>query len=127
MSKKKNEIETNALRYCWQQTVQCHILVELVSGEKRKYLNGRKVHDIRYECESKRNVCKRGSKSKEETGGGKWASLKWSKVGSILKMRPTILCTSNIPSYFEETGVVSKGSAKHVQCMVVTTPGLVIS
>ena len=116
----------NALRYCQRQTMQHHILVEPVSGERRKYLNGHKVHDIGYKCKSKRNVCERGSKSKEETRDGKWASLKRSKVESVLKMRPTILCTSNIPSYFEETGGVGKGSAKHIQHVAVTTLGLVI-
>ena len=56
VSKKKNKIETNAIRYCQQQTAWCCILVELVSGEKRKYLNGCKVHNVGYEHESKRNV-----------------------------------------------------------------------
>ena len=90
-------------------------------------MNGHKVHDVGYICESKRNVCKRGSKSKEETRDGKWASLRWSKVESVLKMRLTILCTSNIPSYFEETGAVGKGSTKCIQHVAVTTLGLVIS
>ena len=43
---------------------------------------------------------------------------------SILKMRLTILYTSNIPSYFEETGAVSEGSTKHVQRVAVMTLGL---
>jgi len=65
--------------------MQCCILVELVSREKRKYLNGHKVHNVGYERESMRNVCERGSKSKEETRDGKQASLKQSKVESVLK------------------------------------------
>jgi len=66
----------------------------------------------------------RRSKSKEETGHGKWANLRWSRSGEHMKMKPTILFTFNIPSHFEETGVVGEGSAKHVQCVAVMTPGL---
>jgi len=39
-------------------------------------------------------------------------------------MKPTILFTFNIPSHFEETGAVGEGSAKRIQCVAVTTPGL---
>ena len=66
MSKKKNEIETNTMRYCQQQTMRCRILVELVSREKRKYLNGRKVHNVGYERESRRNGCREGLNLKKK-------------------------------------------------------------
>jgi len=41
-----------------------------------------------------------------------------------MKTKLMILFTFNIPSYFEETRVVGKGSAKRIQCVVVTTLGL---
>jgi len=68
MSKKKNEIKTNAMRYCQRQTVRHCRLVELVSGERRKYLNGCEVHNIRYERESKRNGCRGGLNLKKKPG-----------------------------------------------------------
>jgi len=58
----------NASRYCQQQTTWRHILVEPVSGENRKYLNGRKVHDIGYEHKSKRNGCREGLNLKRKLG-----------------------------------------------------------
>jgi len=69
----------------------------------------------------------RRSKSKEETGHGEWANLRRSRSGECTKMKPMILFTFNIPSYFKETGVVGKGSAKRIQHVAVTTPGLDIS
>jgi len=66
----------------------------------------------------------RRSKSKEETGHGERANLRQSRSGEHTKTKPTILFTFNIPSYFEETGAVGKGSTKRVQCVAVTTPGL---
>jgi len=66
----------------------------------------------------------RRSKSKEETRHGKWANLRQSRSGEHTKTKPTILFTFNIPSYFEETGAVGKGSAKRVQRVAVTTLGL---
>jgi len=41
-----------------------------------------------------------------------------------MKAKPMILFTFKIPSYFKETGVVGKGSAKCIQCVAVMTPGL---
>jgi len=69
----------------------------------------------------------RRSKSKEETGHGKRANLRRSRSGEHTKTKPTILFTFNIPSYFEETRAVGKGSTKRVQRVAVTTPGLDIS
>jgi len=69
----------------------------------------------------------RRSKSKEETGHGERAILRRSRSGEHTKTKPTILFTFNIPSYFEETGVVGKGSAERIQRVAVTTPGLDIS
>jgi len=68
MSKKKNEIKTNTIRYCWRQTMRHCRLVEPVSGERRKYLNGHEVHDIGYKCESKRNGCRGGLNLKKKPG-----------------------------------------------------------
>jgi len=61
------------------------------------------------------------------TGHGERANLRQSRSGERTKTKPTILFTFNIPSYFEETGAVGKGSAKRVQHVAVTTPGLDIS
>ena len=69
----------------------------------------------------------RGSKSKEETGDGKQANLRRSRSGKCTKMKPTILFTFNIPSHFEETGAVSKGSTERIQHVAVMTLGLDIS
>ena len=66
----------------------------------------------------------RRSKSKEETGYGEQVNLRRSRSGECTKMKPTILFTFNIPSYFEETGAVGEGSTKRVQRVAVTTPGL---
>jgi len=101
---------------------------ELVSREKRKYLNGRKVHDIRYKHERKDECCRWISMIKlclkEEIENGERANLRWSRSGEHTKTKLTIIFTSNIPSYFEETGAVGEGSAKRIQYVAVTTPGL---
>ena len=66
----------------------------------------------------------RRSKSKEETRHGEQANLRRSRSGERTKTKPTILCTSNIPSYFEETRAVGKGSARRIQHVAVMSPGL---
>jgi len=82
------------------------------------------VHNVRYKRESKRNGCREGLNLKGKTGHGEQTNLRWSRGGERTKMKLTILFTFDIPSYFEETGAVGKGSAKRIQHVAVTTPGL---
>jgi len=82
------------------------------------------VHNIRYKCESKRNGCREGLNLKGKTGHGERKNLRQSRGGEHTKTKLMILFTFNIPSYFEETRVVGKGSAKRIQCVAVMTLGL---
>jgi len=61
---------------------------------------------------------------KREIESGERANLRRSKSGKRTKMKPTILCTSNIPSYLRRPGRSARAAHKRVQHGAVATPGL---